>query len=120
MCDFINGPTPPNPNATASAQTPTTISTALANSFLNNPNQVTPTGNLTYTPSGDSITLNDPDKPGVQYTIPRYQATQTLSPAQQAISNQREGAQLGLASTANTEAQRLNQFLSGGVDLSGA
>jgi Chaperone of endosialidase len=118
-CCGINTPEPPSPTATASAQTSTNISTALANSFLNNPNQITPEGSLTYSPSGQSITINDPDKPGVSYTIPRYQATQTLSPNQTTLLGQREGAQIGLATTANTQAGRLNTLLGGGVDTAG-
>src|SRR5262252_7418348 len=117
---WINGPTPPDPGANISAQTSANISTALANSFLNNPNQVTPEGSLTFSPTSDVVTINDPEKPGVQYIVPRYQATQTLSENQEQLRQQREGAQIGLATTANTEAARLQQLLSGNVDLSQA
>ena len=41
-------PTPPNPYATAAAQTGTNVATGVANAYLNNVNQVTPQGNLTY------------------------------------------------------------------------
>jgi Chaperone of endosialidase len=110
-------PEPPNPATTASAQTSTNISTAIANAFLNNANQRTPTGSLTYTPSGDSVTLNDPANAGVQYTIPRFLATQTLNEPYLSTEQQRAQAQLGLASLANTQANRVQGLLSGGVDL---
>jgi hypothetical protein len=45
-------PTPPNPLDTARAATGTNVSTAVANSFLNNVNQVTPQGALDYSQSG--------------------------------------------------------------------
>ncbi len=41
-------PQPPNPIATGAAQTGTNIGTAIANANLNNTNQVTPQGGLTY------------------------------------------------------------------------
>ena len=47
---FGDPPQPPNPVQTATAQTASNIGTAIAGSYLNNYNQVTPTGNLTYTP----------------------------------------------------------------------
>jgi hypothetical protein len=110
-------PEPPNPQLTASAQTSTNISTAIANAYLNNANQVTPTGSLTYTPSGDSTTLNDPALPGVQYTIPRFLATQTLNEPYLSTEQQRSQAQLGLATLANTQANRIQSLLSGGIDI---
>lgn len=43
-----SAPEPTDPAETAAAQTGTNISTAIANSYLNNINQVTPDGTLTY------------------------------------------------------------------------
>jgi hypothetical protein len=53
-------PTPPDPNVTAAAQTGTNIATAQANAALNNINQVTPYGNLTYSDTGSRF-INDPN-----------------------------------------------------------
>lgn len=117
---FLTGPEPPNPATTASAQTGTNISTAIANSFLNNPNQVTQQGNLTYTPSGDSITLNDPANPGVQYTIPRYQVTQTLNEPYASTENYGAGAKLRLAGLGYSQAGKLQDILGRDVSLDNA
>src|SRR4029434_11297118 len=96
-CCGGNAPDPPNPLATAAAQTSTNVSTAVANAFLNNYNQVTSQGNLTYTTDpSQNFTWTDPTT-GSTYSIPRFTATQTLSPEQQAIQTQNQRAQLNLA-----------------------
>ena len=43
-----DAPTPPDPQATAQAQTGTNVSTAVANAYLGHVNQVTPDGALDY------------------------------------------------------------------------
>jgi Chaperone of endosialidase len=111
----FGAPEPPNPATTASAQTSANISTAIANAYLNNANQVTPTGSLTYTPSGDSTTINDPA--GVQYTIPRFLTTQTLNEPYASTERYRAEAQLRLAGLADTGALTLQGLLNHGVDL---
>src|SRR6187549_1014741 len=50
--DSPRAPTPPDPVATANAQTASNRDTALTQARLNNVNQVTPYGSLTYTASG--------------------------------------------------------------------
>ena len=96
---FGSPPTPPSPTATAGAQTATNVSTALANSFLNNTNQVTPYGNLNYDQTG-SYDFVDPST-GLHYGIPRFTATQTLSPAEQAL--------LGKTQTTKSRSRRRRQ-----------
>lgn len=64
-------PAPPDPNATAAAQTSSNIATAETNAALNRVNEYTPYGNLTY---------NIPDPTNAPYS---WTATQTLSPAEQ-------------------------------------
>lgn len=68
-----SAPTPPDPAATAAAQSAANKDTAVAQARLNATNQITPYGNLTYTAG--------PEVGGV----PQYTATQTLSPEQQAL-----------------------------------
>ena len=108
-------PQPPDPVATAAAQTGTNVSTAIANATLKNVNQVTPDGNLTYSQSG-SQSIYDPST-GKTYQVPQYTATQTLSPAQQAIKDQTTAAQTNLAGTANQESGFLKNYLSQPADL---
>ena len=56
-------PTPPNPVATAAAQTGTNVSTAVANSMLSAQNQNTPEGNLRYDVTGN-----------FEWKVPQYRA----------------------------------------------
>lgn len=111
-------PTPPNPLDTARAQTGTNVSTAVANAYLQNINQNTPTGALNYNQSG-SYDWRDPTT-GQTYTIPTFTATQTLSPQGQDIQNQTQAAQYNLAGMANAQSQRIAGLLSQNMDYSGA
>jgi hypothetical protein len=111
-------PTPPNPIAVAGAQTGTNVSTALANQAINQVNQVTPYGSLTYNQT-DNYTFTDPTT-GNTFNIPRYTLTQTLDPREQQIYEQAEQAKARLAGVANASAERLGNLLSANVDLSRA
>ena len=113
-----DAPTPPDPYRTAAAATGTNVATGVANAFLNNVNQVTPQGSLTYAPT-DSYSWNDPTT-GQTYNIPRFTATQTLSPTGQAIQGQSDATRLNLAAMANQQSQRVSGLLSNNLNLSGA
>lgn len=108
-------PAAPNPVDTAAASTSTNVGTAITNAFLNNTNQITPTGNLNYNQTG-SYTWNDPYT-GMAVNIPTFTATQTLSPQEQAIQDQMQGAQFNLAGMANAQSARLGGLLNNSVDL---
>lgn len=110
-----SAPEPPDPRETAAASTSTNIGTAIANAGLNQVNQITPDGNLTYSQTGSS-SWTDPYT-GETYLIPRYTATQTLSPAQQAIKTQTDAAELNLGTLANNQSAFLNDYMSKPVDL---
>lgn len=103
-------PRPPDPQQTAAAQTGTNISTAIANTAMGQVNQVTPDGSLTYTNSG-THQWTDPAT-GQTYTVPRYTATTTLSPEQEAIRAQNNAASLNLATLAANQSGRADQLLS--------
>lgn len=111
-------PTPPNPVETARASTSTNVATGVANAFLNNVNQITPQGSLNYNATG-SYNWTDPVT-GTAYNIPTFTATQTLSPSQQAIQAQNEGAQYNLAGMANAQSGKIAQHLATPMDTSGA
>ena len=69
-------PKPPDPYKLAAAQEGANINTAVAQQHLQNVNQVTPYGNLTYNQIGsNTVTGSD----GKTYEIPRYEAEQSLS-----------------------------------------
>lgn len=104
-------PQPPNPVAVAGAQTSSNVSTAVANAYLNAPNQVTPTGSLSTKPTS-SYQFTDPAT-GQTYDIPNFTTTQSLSPAEQGILNLGETSKTNLAQTGADQSARLNSLLSG-------
>ena len=115
---FGSAPTPPNPVATAAGQTATNIGTAQANTALNNMNQVTPYGSLTYdnTQAGNYQFLDATT--GNTWTIPRWTATQTLSPAQQNIANLGQQTQTNLGQLASNQSSMLQGLLGSPYDPS--
>ncbi|MQW85766.1 tail fiber domain-containing protein [Sinorhizobium saheli] len=110
-------PTPPDPKATAAAQTATNIGTAVANGYMGNVNQVTPDGSLTYSYAMQKWT--DPLSGNV-YELPVATATQKLSEVQQKIKNQNDAANLNLATLATSQSSRLNDLLGKPMDISKA
>ncbi|WP_028747983.1 tail fiber domain-containing protein [Rhizobium mesoamericanum] len=108
-------PTPPDPTQTAAAQTSTNVDTAIANAGLSHTNQITPDGSLTYSQTG---TQTMTDQNGKTYYLPTYTATQSYSPANQAIYNQTQQTQLGLAKLANEQTGKISDLLGTNVDLS--
>lgn len=96
-----SSPTPPDPYATAAAQTQSNIATGTANQETNMVNQSNPTGSLQYSQTG-----TNPDG------TPIYSANTTLSAPMQNIYN---GATTAAGNLANSGAGALG---GGGVDLS--
>ncbi len=109
MISAPKAPTPPDPKETAAAQTGTNVSTAVANAWLQNPNQVTPDGTFTQTQTG-TRSWRDPST-GKSYDIPVLTQTQTLSEQQQAIKDQSDAASLNLAGIANDQSEFLKGYL---------
>ena len=70
-------PQPPDPIRTAAGATATNVGTAIANQQMNNINQITPQGALTYSQTG-TYTYNDTTT-GSSYQIPLTTATQSSS-----------------------------------------
>lgn len=110
-------PKPASPTATGAAQTAVNIGSAIAQQNLNNVNQVTPDGNLTYSQTG-SYEYVDPLN-GKTHDIPTYTATQTLSDEQQAIADQNNAASLNFATLAANQSSRLDDLLGRPQDVSG-
>jgi hypothetical protein len=109
-------PAPPDPIAVAGAQTGQNIGTAIAQQNLNNVNQVTPDGSLTYEQTG-TYQWTDPNT-GKVHDIPRYTATQTLSPTGSQTHAMGQEADLNLATLARDQSARLGTLLGTPVDLS--
>jgi len=114
MPGLFDSPDPPDPIATAAAQTGTNVNTALANTALQQVNQVTPQGNLTYSQTG-STHFTDPTT-GVGYDIPQSTATQTLTPWGQVAFDQGEYAKANLSALGNEQAEKLRAQFGGTFD----
>ena len=110
-----SAPAAPDPKQTAAAQTSTNIGTAIANNEMGNVNQVTPYGNLTYRTTG-TYSYTDPND-GKTYQIPKYTATQTLSPEQEAILNENQRADKNLSTLAANQSGFLTDYMSKPVNL---
>lgn len=109
--DAPSPPPAPDPTVTAAAQSAANTSTAAAQSALNNVNQVTPYGNLTYSQSGSYTTPNGD-------TVPQYTATTTLTPDEQNAVNNQQQLTSGLYGLANDQLGRINSSVSTPFDLS--
>jgi len=105
-----DAPTPPNPIATAAAQTSANVQSGVANAFLNNVNQNTPDGTLRYDVTG-TYGWTDPTT-GQTYQIPRFTSTQDLSEAGKRLKGQNDQTQYNLANMASTQSSRANDLLS--------
>lgn len=101
-------PQAPDPEKTAAAQGQWNAYTAQQQQALNMVDQSSPWGSLNYTQNG-SQTILDPN--GKEVNVPRYLATTTLSPEQQAIFNQTQQAETNLATIANEQSARVGQLL---------
>src|SRR5215469_7267742 len=88
-------PTPPDPVAVSAAQTQSNEATAALQAQLNNVNQYSPYGSVTYD----------------QYAPNQWSQTTTLSPSQQAIYNQQTAAEQGALQLGNTQLGRIGTAL---------
>lgn len=101
-------PKAPDPAVTAAAQGQWNSFTAQQQQAMNMTGQNTPWGSLAYQQTG-SQTIIDPNGKPVQ--VPMYTANTTLSPSQQAIFDQTQGAELNLATIANQQTDKLGNLL---------
>lgn len=102
------GPKTPDPSVTAAAQGKWNTFTAQQQQAMNMVNQNTPWGSLSNEQTG-STWMTDPS--GKRVEVPMYTQTQTLSPGQQSIFDQTQGAELNLATIANTQTGKLGELL---------
>lgn len=105
MASIFSTPKAPDPYQTAAAQTASNQQTAQYQSQLNNVNQVTPQGTLTYTKNTGT-------------NGPYWTATQKLSEPQQAIQDQQNAFNLKANQTANEQLGKIAGVLGTPLDLS--
>lgn len=101
-------PEPPDPREVAGAQTAQNVSTAIAQGFMNNVNQVTPYGTLTYDVNG-TYRMRDPNT-GQMYDVPTWVVEQQLSPQAQQTVDATMRAETNLANAAETQSARIGEL----------
>lgn len=102
-------PQPTPPKETSAASTATNVSTAIANSYLGNYNEVTPDGTRTFKKIG-SESIYDPYTKQT-YDVPRFKVKETLSANQQAIKDQQDLAKINLSQTGAEQSAFLRDYL---------
>jgi hypothetical protein len=104
----MKAPKAPDPNQTAATQGAWNSFTAQQQQAMNMTGQNTPWGSLDYQQTGTQ-TIIDPN--GKPVEVPRYTANTTISPGQQSIFDQTQGAELNLATIANEQTGKLGELL---------
>lgn len=108
----MNDPAPalqaPDPAKTAEAQGVMNQSTATTQQLLNQTNQVTPDGSLTYNQTGNN-TFTDAN--GKVITVPQFTATTTLSPAAQKIFDINNITKTNIAGIGRDQSARIGDLL---------
>ena len=102
----LSPPSPPDPYATAAAQQQTNVGAAEDQQAINNVNQTTPYGSLTYNQTGTNA-----------QGIPIYSATTALNPAEQTLFNTDVGTQTQMAQDASKLASNLGSSLTSAPNL---
>lgn len=110
-----SSPKPTPPRETSAAATGTNVSTAIANAYMQNMNEVTPDGTKTFNQTG-TRQVKDPYT-GQTYDVPTFGVTQTLSPQQQAIKGQNDRASLNLSTLGADLSGSLGKQLTGNFSL---
>ena len=102
----LNAPAPQNAQATAAAQQQMNVGAAEDQQAINNVNQTTPYGSLTYNQTGTNA-----------QGIPIYSATTALNPAEQTLFNTDVGTQTQMAQDASKLASNLGPSLTSAPNL---
>lgn len=102
-------PEAPDPKETATAQAAANRSTAITQQNLNMVNQNNPWGSVNYEQTGSRKHFDEMSGKWVE--TPTFTQTTTLSPEQQAIFNQTQGAQSNLAGLANEQSSKIRDLL---------
>jgi hypothetical protein len=106
---MVSMPKPNDPYQTAAAQTGQNVMSSIGSSIIGNANEITPYGNVTYSPASWE-TMTDPST-GQTWQIPRYNRTTTLSPQQQGLLNLQNASAKNLGETAVQQSQMLKGLL---------
>jgi hypothetical protein len=114
MVSTPSPPPAPDPKVTAEAQGNMNTTTAVTQQLLNQTNQVTPYGNLTYNQTG-SNTFTGAD--GKTYSVPQFTATQTLSPTEQALLDLSNKTRTNIGQIGVDQSAKIGSLLGTNVNL---
>lgn len=106
---MVSTPSPPDPKETAQAQGAANVEAAIASGVLNNMNEVSPYGNVTYTQTGNQRVGDN--------NVPIYTREVTLTPEQQTMLNQQNQLGIDLNDLAIGQVGRLEGVLDQPIDL---
>jgi len=109
-------PDPPDPYATAAAQSNANMTTAQQNFGLQNVNEFTPYGNKTYAQTGNQQIWDA--NSGKYVTSPTYSSTVKLSPQEQAILDKNTAMRGNIGQIGVDQTAKLGQHLNTNIDLS--
>lgn len=104
-------PAPPDPKVTGAAQQGANITGAMANAHLQNVDSYSPEGSVVYN-QDPTKTQTIIDLEGNPIDVPKYTATTTYSPGQQALYDQSLANQQGLGQFAGSQIDFLQDYLS--------
>lgn len=110
-----SAPKAPDPVDTARAQAAMNRDTAITQQQLNMMDQHNPWGSVTYEQTG---TTGFTDSQGNWVETPKYSQTTELTPEQQAIFEQTQGAETNLATLANEQSAFLRDYLNDPFEFS--
>lgn len=110
-------PPPPDPYKVASAEGASNVQTGIANSVLANPNTFGPTGQTTFSQSGEMQTITLPD--GTTTQVPRYNQTTSLSPGEQGIFDVNQQTRQQIGNVGLDQSRLIGDVLGKPVDYSG-
>lgn len=97
-------PPPPSGAGLAEAQKTANLDTAIAQAYIGATDQITPYGDLRYTRTGTEYVGDRP--------VPRFTATQTMSPEQRRLYDSQTGLQQGALDLAGAQIGRVNSAVS--------
>jgi hypothetical protein len=104
-------PAPPNPQVVSNAQTGSNINSAIANTYLGNPNVTTPNGSWTTKPTGSTMVGKN--------KVPTFTQTLKLTPAQQRLNNINNNNAVRMSNIAGQQIGRVGQHLRSPINTDG-
>lgn len=113
---MVSSPKPPDPYATAAAQTNSNVNTAAANAMIGNANENNPYGSVKYTQTGTGYIT---DSKGGKTAVPQYTRDVTLSPDQQSLLTKQNQMQGNLADIGVQQSGKIGSLLNTSLNTEG-